>query len=305
MKLKLLTLFVGAGMLSATAFAETIPGHVSINVLDKDTLTIEDVTIIKNREPNGIEELIQLGDFYSYNETFKDSFQSFSYYNTAARQGSEYAKMMVGYMTYKGYGTTKNTFKGVYLLENVKKPYDKNASYLLALNYLDDGHSEKAITIFKTIKDPQSYRYLTKELISERRYEEAIPYLEWLIQEESDTVSKRELGSIFLKPSYNKEEQAVLLLKDAANDGDAKAQYKLGYYFHKGTADTKANIKEAVRWYTISSQNGDLFAKQELLKIWNYNNANNNVYKIDNDPYLIKLVQEDYSKETEKRLFVN
>lgn len=301
MKLKLLGLFVGAGLFSTMAAAETIhEQHRTINVLEKGLLTIEDIVTIKHDGIDGIEELIQLGDFYSYDETYRDSYQSFNYYTVAARQGSEYAKMMVGYMTYKGYGTTKNIFKGEHLLENIKKPYDKNASYLLALNYLDDGKTDKAIELFKTIKDTQSYRYLTKELIHKREFNDAIPYLEWLIDEKNDIGAKRELAIIMLKPEFSQEHRAVSLFTEAANQGDSKSQYRLGYFYHKGTANTVADIDEAVKWYSISSQNGNLFARQELLKIWNYNGSHNNAYGLDHDPYLNKIVQEQYTSEMDK-----
>lgn len=297
MKFKLLNLFIGAALFSSASYAETIPEHISIKVADVTTLNIEDIVQIKNRGANGIEDLIKLGDFYSYNEKYRDTFEAYVHYQAAARQGSEYAKMMLGYMTYKGYGTTKNPFKGEHLLKEVKKPYDKNALYLLSLNYLDDGKDEKAISLLKTIKDPQSYTYLTKELITQRRFDEAIPYLEWLIDEENSNYGKRELALILLKPDFNKEERAIELLTSAALAGDSESQYKLGYYFHKGTLNTKADFHKAVQWYTTASQNGSVFAKQELLKIWNDNQANNNKYKLDNDPYLLKLVQDSYAKE--------
>jgi TPR repeat protein len=301
MKIKFLSLIAGFGLIACqTANAETYTGHSKINILTKDILDIQDIVKIKKSGNIGIEELIQLGDFYSYNKTYRNTFESFNYYKQAARQGSEYAKMMVGYMTYKGYGTDKNVYQGIHFLENIKKPYDKNAQFLLGKIYLDEQKENKAIEVFKKIKDPQSYTYLTQELIKKRRFEEAIPYLDWLIEEENDTVAKLEKGLIYLDPKFKNEQEAVKLLTSAAKDGNDRAQYKLGYYYHKGTQNTIANIQEAVRWYTISSQNNNSFARQELLKIWNDNLSNDNMYNLNNDPYLLKIVHEEYAKENYK-----
>ncbi len=277
--------------------AETYSTHEKINVVNKPLLSIEEIVDIKINGVDGVEEHIQLGDFYSYNEKYRDTFESFEHYKKASIYGSEYATMMVGYMTYKGYGTDKNVFKGQHLLENVKKPYDKNSLYLLGKVYMEEDKNEEAIEIFKKIKDPQSYRYLTEKLVQKKRFEEAIPYFEWLIENDNDSYAKREMALIYLIPEYVNEKKAVELFSEAAKQGDSEAQYQLGLYYQQGTKHTVADIKKAVRWYTIASQNDNSFAKQELLKIWNDNQAYDNKYGLDNDPYLTKIVQEEYAKE--------
>jgi TPR repeat protein len=284
-------------LLSFNTQAETFETHSSISVINKPLLSIEEVAEIKVHGIDGVEDYIQLGDFYSYNKEYRDTFEAFNHYKKASVLGSEYATLMLGYMTYKGYGTDKNIFKGEHLLRNVKKPYDKNALYLLGKLYMESGEREKAIEIFKVIKDPQSYTYLTKSLIQLNRFDEAIPYLNWLIEEENDSYAKRELALIYFRPDFKNESKAVSLMTSSAEQGDSTAQYQLGLYYQQGTKTTIANMKKAVRWYTIASQNDNSFATQELLKIWNENIAYDNKYGIDNDPYLIKIVSDQYVKE--------
>lgn len=85
------------------------------------------------------------------------------------------------------------------------------------------------------------------------------------------------------------------MLTEAAKEGDVVAMYNLGLYYQKGTDNTVANMQNAVKWYTIASQQNHAFSRQELLKIWNDNESQNNKYRINNDPYLTKIVQNEYA----------
>lgn len=296
MNKKILGLLICISGFSSVSFAETYESTSYINILDKKIINVDKAMEMNAVDHKGIYDLIDLGDFYVFNEKYRNTFKSFKNYNEAARQGSEYAKLMVGYMTYKGYGTTPNVFKGEYLLKNVKKPYDKNAKFLLGLLYLDNNKQKEAISLFKEIKDPVSYKILTTRLIANEDFKDAIPYLNWLIDEENSAYAKRELGSIYLGQEFHNEEKAIQLLKSAAKQGDAESQYLLGMYFYKGTSETKADIKESVRWFLMATQNNHAFATQELLKIWNDNQTNNNMYYLDNDPYLTKTLNDIFTK---------
>lgn len=299
MNIKFISLAIGSLLFSAAnVHAETYEEAYKItNVLSKPIISFEEAMSIQNYGADTSKEHIMIGDFYAYNEKFRDTNKAYKSYETAAMLGDEYGRMMVGYMTLKGYGVDKNIFKGEKILNDIQEPYHANAQYLIGKHELENGSTEKAISIFKKVKDPQSYKYLTNVLIEKERFEEAIPYLQWLAGNENDTVAKRELGKIYLMPQYTDEALAIEFLKSASKDGDGRAQYELGHYYHKGTESTIANIKEAVKWYSMAAQNEDGFAMQELLKIWQDNLAHDNLYDLNNDPYLTKILQSKYAEE--------
>lgn len=296
-------LAISTMVVSSYTFAETYNAENYINVLNNEVLSLNDAMIIKSKESKNMEDYIQLGDFYIFNDMHRDTFKSFDYFQKASVRGSEYAKLMVGYMTFKGYGTDVNIFKGDYLLKDVKKPYDKNALYILGKLYMEREDFEKAIKLFEQVKDEQSYAYLTDMLINLQRYEEALPYLDWMIKSENSSIAKRELAIIYLSKAYSKEKEAVELLTSAAKNGDSESQYLLGLYYKKGTMKTKASMKDAVKWFSIATQNNHSFATKELLEIWNENMLNNDIYELKNDPYLTKLVNDKLTEQTENRIF--
>jgi TonB family protein len=58
-------------------------------------------------------------------------------------------------------------------------------------------------------------------------------------------------------------ENAVVLLRNAADKGAAAAQFELGRRYEKGTGMT-ANLEEAMRWYEKAVAQGDVLAIQRL-----------------------------------------
>lgn len=288
---------------STSSFAETYKSESYINVLNNDVVSLDGAMMINNKESKNMEDYIHLGDFYIFNEMHRDTFKAFDYFTKASIRGSEYAKLMVGYMTFKGYGTDVNIFKGDYLLRDVKKPYDKNALYLLGKLHMEREDFDKSIELFKQVKDEQSYAYLIDMLIKLKRYDEALPYLDWMIKAENSVLAKRELAIIYLSKKYSNEKEAVELLTSAAKDGDSESQYLLGLYYKKGTMKTKASMKDAVRWFSIATQNNHSFATKELLEIWNDNLLNDDIYELKNDPYLTKLVNDKLTEQTQNKIF--
>lgn len=281
---------------SGLSYAETFIKEEYLQKLKRDVITIDKVKNLEIKNNDEIEELILLGDFYLYNEKYRNTFKSFDYYKRATIKGSEYAKMMLGYFTYKGYGTDPNVYKGEFLLRDVKRPYDKNAKFLLALSFYNDKQYDKSIDLFLNIKDTLSYKYLTTMLIEKDRTSEAIPYLEWLSYTENDRVGKRILGELYLTREHLNEDEAIKLLTSSAEDGDDIAQYNLGMYYSRGTENTIADMKEATRWFLMSSQHDNAFAIKELINIWSINQTKNNIYGLNNDPYLIKELDDIFVK---------
>ncbi len=287
----------GVGItLSTPAHAETYTQKNITTSLNKKTITIEEVKQIEYLNENDIANNVKLGDFYLFNTVYKNTFKSYKYIETAAIQGSEYARMMQGYMVLKGIGTDPNVYRGRFLLSNVKKPYDKNARFFLAKDYYDNKEYDKAIETFKTINDHLSYQYLAEMYHVKKQYDEAIYYFEWLIKEKNDNKSKIEVSRIYFNNDTPNEERAVKLLTEAAEDGEAEAQYLLGMYFKLGTKDTIANMKEATRWFAISAQNDHAAAITELLQIWSENEAYDDKYGLGDNKYLTKIVNDIYTE---------
>jgi FOG: TPR repeat, SEL1 subfamily len=64
----------------------------------------------------------------------------------------------------------------------------------------------------------------------------------------------------------NNYREAVKWFRLAAEQGDAKAQYNLGWCYYNGQGVTK-NYKETVKWYTLAAQQGDAGAQFYLQKL--------------------------------------
>ena len=64
-------------------------------------------------------------------------------------------------------------------------------------------------------------------------------------------------------------DNSFVKLKEAAEAGDAKAQYLLGRMYETGDA-VKQNYKEAIKWFKKASEQGMAQAKCELGKLYLY-----------------------------------
>lgn len=290
------TIGIFSFFISFTSQAETFQHYEYQNVLDKEIISIEKVVVLKEDENKNMENYISLADFYIFSDTYRDTFQSFDFYQKAAYRGSEYAKLMVGYMTYKGYGTDVNVFKGAHLLNNVKKPYDDKAKQVLAKEYIKKEQFDKAISLLENIESQKSFEYLSSIFFDKKEYDKAMIYLNKAINKYNSKISRRLKGEILLTPKFDNEKEAVENFIIAAESGDVRSQYLLGMYYKKGTDKKRADMQEAVRWFAIGAQNNDISSTRELLNIWNDNSLNNDLYGIKNDPYYIKLVNDKYTK---------
>ena len=293
MNKKIIGAMLTAGLVfSQFSTAETYHKVDYVNNLNASILTIEDAVKLEKSGFLGMNDATELGKFFIYDQQFKDSERSFQHFKDATLKGSEYAKMMLGYMTYKGLGTSVSVYRGENILREVKKPYDKNATMLLAIVLYQDSKYDEAIELFKEVKDPISYSYLTEMLISKGKFDEAIPYLMWLSDNENSVYAKRKLGEIYLSKKNLNLDKSIKFLKDAAKLGDPEAQYTLGMFYSKGTKETIADMKEATVWFRMAAQQEHLFAMQELLKIWHDNQSNNDLYGLSNDSDLTKYLND-------------
>ena len=82
----------------------------------------------------------------------------------------------------------------------------------------------------------------------------------------SQTYTARNIPGISLEKASGVEEnlkQAAFLFKRAADQGHAKAQYKLGLCYEKGEG-VKKNLTKAIQYYTLAADQGNTKAQQNL-----------------------------------------
>lgn len=84
--------------------------------------------------------------------------------------------------------------------------------------------------------------------------------------ENGDHVAQRTVGFMHLKGKGipKNPELALKWLKEAADNGDANAMYRMGQVYDEGLADVKPDIKAAIQWYEKAAAAGDMDAQFAL-----------------------------------------
>ena len=153
----------------------------------------------------------------------------------------------------------------------------------------DQGHSS-ALSMLKNLKDTEeSYEPLDEEfdlareserLAREREEEEAGLSIEEL-KEREEKLKKEEMyidaenGDLSAQRTlasdcyYDDEpDEAFMWALLASKKGDASSQHILGMLYKEGFSGQKPNIKEAVKWLTISANQGDEMSQIKLIEIY-------------------------------------
>ena len=173
----------------------------------------------------------------------------------------------------------------------------------------DQGHSS-ALSILKTLKDPEElYEPLdekfdlareSERLAREREEEEAGLSIEEL-KEREEKLKKEEMyidaenGDLSAQRTlasdcyYDDElDEAFMWALLASKKGDASSQHILGMLYKEGFSGQKPNIKEAVKWLTISANQGDEMAQIKLIEIYE---GGEGVAKIKNTIERVKWIK--------------
>lgn len=121
-------------------------------------------------------------------------------------------------------------------------------------------------------------------------YEEALKWYElaaksgWTyIQEKLDALNKRIASELYEKgmEKYDKKEyeEAFKLFMVAIEKGHAGAQYKIGEAYYYGYGVEK-NKEEAVKWYKLAAENGNIDAESRLVSLNNIKLTSNKNIKL-------------------------
>ncbi len=218
-------------------------------------MTIEEAENLEVQVFPTMVEYEKLGDFYNYDEKYKNLSKAYEYYRVAAREGSNYGQYMTGKMKLNGSGVEKNIFMAREFLEQVKSPYQKFANRLLAESYLVTGEVSKAKEKMELVDSPEAM-FTFAQLIEN---EDQIYALD-LLKEAADmghVHSHQALGKHYLSKSHSNTKKAIEHLKVSAKAGMEESQYLLGELYFKGSSQMYADHEEGLRWYLISGQNGN------------------------------------------------
>ncbi len=105
---------------------------------------------------------------------------------------------------------------------------------------------------------------LDKELADKNKA--AVSDLEPLAQQ-GDVQAQVKLAWLYrISRDPEKIKKSFILIKKAADSGDAHAGSQLGYYYECGIG-TKINLAEAIKWYTPAAEQGDVLTQYALAEI--------------------------------------
>ena len=209
----------------------------------------------------------KLGEMYHEGWSFSDATK---WYRKAAAQGYARAQYNLGWMYFHGYGVDQSDLDAV-------KWYRKAAEqgYAVAQFYLGEIY-EKGRGVEQS--DSEALKWYRKA--ADRGYVRArkkIPELERKLQEEEEAKRKaeeeakkkaqEELEATFRKGCQlydaGKYKEAFPLLLKAAEQGNAKVQFRLGLMFRQGWGIDKSD-SDAVKWYRKAADQGHADAQCNL-----------------------------------------
>lgn len=190
-----------------------------------------------------------LGDMYYYGYGVKqDLKRAASLYRRAAEHGNAEAQYLIAEMNYYGLGTDKDRISAV---RWYKKAADcGNAKAREAIEEL----AEELSIIAK--QDPIAE---IREKVVEEYSKKPKSVVE--LAKEGNVESQKELADKYLK--YKNYQEAAKWYRNAADQGDAEAQYMIGVMYHKGCG-LEHSDKLAARWYKKAADQGHVIAQNDL-----------------------------------------
>lgn len=198
--------------------------------------------------------------------------KAFTMFHLASEQGNSLAHFNLGLCYEHGKGTPQNLVEAA---DCYKKACDSNhngACYNLALFYMEGtgglpkDHSRALELLEKAAeadeKNAQSYLGIYYAQKSPDNYSKAISYLEKAAIKK-DSNAEYHLG-ICYERGLGVERNLVMagqLYSAAAKHGNISAQYNVGVFYEHGLGDFPVDHKEALRYYRMAAEAGDLDAQ--------------------------------------------
>jgi TPR repeat protein len=176
-----------------------------------------------------------LGVMYATgNGTEKNTTKAFNWYKKAGDKGDPIAESNLGYLYQHGIGVDQDEGEANKLFNKSADQGHMPALVNLAIQEKSKGNLAEAIRLFRTAA------------------------------EKGNLAAVLQLYSLNASNDYNLTEAKKWLIK-AAELGDFKSQYFLGYWYSTGRSGTiPIDLKEGNKWYRIAAENGVLQAQQFL-----------------------------------------
>ena len=178
------------------------------------------------RDKTGI-EMYFLAEHYQ--EKLGDNDKAIYWYERAAEKGQRFSMYELGERYLKGKGANKNPEKALYWYEKAANQYHYGSMYQTAEMYRKGIGTQK--------NNEKAYFW----------YDKAI----------NGSWSERKviIGEFFLE--IHKNEEAITLLKTAAEENNQDAMDLLGDIYYNGNPAAEKNYEEALKWYLLAYKNKD------------------------------------------------
>ena len=224
----------------------------------------------------GVDDMISLADEHWNNEEYEEAAELFL---GAAEQGNAYAQYSIGYCYEKGTGTNQDYRKALKWYRKAAEQENADAQYSLGCCYLLGNGVEKCekegVRWFRKAAEQGNaaaqyglgicheegtgvkqsygeaigwYRKAAKQ--GDEDAKEAIERVTALMKNQNNTNTTVE------ERTYNSFDD----LKEAAEQGNADAQYYLGLCYEKGNNVPNANCKKAIEWFGKAAKQGNIKA---------------------------------------------
>ncbi|MDE5878215.1 MAG: PEGA domain-containing protein [Muribaculaceae bacterium] len=141
---------------------------------------------------------------------------------------------------------------------NISKGNTANIEGSLSLVQTNTNTLDNQSSISLLASDVEVIRKKAIEAYEQNKYNEAFPLF---LSISDDLIAQNYLG--LLANAYKNYTEAVNWWRRAAEQGNSRAQYHLGYMYEKGIG-VEQSYSEALRWYNKSAAQGDFMGKEAL-----------------------------------------
>jgi len=255
------------------ALAQSILGNCYVNGLGVDKDITEAIKWYRKSAEQGCADgQINLGAcYFSGIGVDKDADEAMKWYRRAAEQGNPDAQNTVGAIYYNGTGVEKNDAEARKWFRKAAEQGHTQAQSILGFIYIKGyGVDKDEVDGLKWILKSAEQGYAEAQKNMGFIYYDGIAgvikdnkeALKWFSKAAAQ--GNQESINMLKKLNYlNDVEGTVNKYRQAAEQGDADAQYNLGRAYEKGLG-VDSDVKEAVKWYLKAAEQGHAQAQFEI-----------------------------------------
>lgn len=181
----------------------------------------------------------------------KEYSEAVKWLQMAVDEGSQDARVLLGMCYEYGRGIEKDEKKAVSLYEEAAERWDQDAQYLLGCCYAFGNGVE--------VDYEKAAEWLQKAIHFGYQNEHAKEVLELC----KKLISQDQQEVVEEGGNQEEDEDSIDVLKKAAKQGDAEAQYQLGHCYYSGDGVEESHL-EALKWFRKAAEQGFARAQCEL-----------------------------------------